>query len=473
MSEQTPQKLETVVQMVYRAGSLVFEGLTQEVAQVLPLVIWDERTLQYRAPAYGYRKIFTVLKSLGLSVDDQARRYGTIDFSAQFTPRPHQAEALAAWIGSGQAGTVVLPTGAGKTILAMMAIGAVKRSVLVVVPTIDLLQQWERVIQGCYHGPIGILGGGQHDIQQITVTTYDSAAIHIERLGDLFGLVIFDECHHLPAPQYQFIALSTLAPFRLGLSATVERPDGKESVVYNLVGPLVYEGRIRDMTAMTLAPYEVVTIEISMTAEEQEAYQEARSTYTSFIKAQGIRMDQKDGWIDFIKRSSRSSEGRKAMKAYWLQKRLAQAAAAKVSTTWDIICRHRGQRMLVFTDDNQMAYRIGREFLVPVLTHKTKLAERKRILSEFKNGTQTVIATSKVLNEGVDVPEASIGVVLSGSGAVREHVQRLGRILRHQQGKTAKLYELIAKGTSEHYVNLRRKQHDAYQGPSESSTARE
>jgi superfamily II DNA or RNA helicase len=365
-----------------------------------------------------------------------------------------------------------MPTGAGKTILAMMIMANIKRSTLIVVPTIDLLQQWERVIQGCYGGPVGVLGGGQHDIQPVTVTTYDSAAIHIERLGDRFGLVIFDECHHLPAPQYQFIAQSALAPFRLGLSATVQRPDGKEAIVYNLVGPLVYEGKIREMSSNTLAPYEVITMPITMNPDEQEAYDAARKTYTSFIKSQGIRMDQRDGWIEFIKRSARSSDGRKAMKAYWVQKRLSQAAAAKVSKTWEILQRHRGQRILIFTDDNLMAYRIGREFLVPVLTHKTKLVERKRILACFRQGTQTVIATSKVLNEGVDVPEASIGVVLSGSGAVREHVQRLGRILRHQEGKTAILYELIAKGTGEHYVNQRRKQHDAYEGPAASATTR-
>ena len=101
---------------------------------------------------------------------------------------------------------------------------------------------------------------------------------------------------------------------------------------------------------------------------------------------------------------------------------------------------------------------------MPVLTHHTKPAERANILVSFKRGEVTVIATSKVLNEGVDVPEASVGVVLSGSGTVREHVQRLGRILRHKEGKSAVLYEIISRGTSETYVNQRRRQHYAYQG---------
>jgi superfamily II DNA or RNA helicase len=125
---------------------------------------------------------------------------------------------------------------------------------------------------------------------------------------------------------------------------------------------------------------------------------------------------------------------------------------------------HPGERVIVFTDENALAYQIGRDFLVPVLTHHTKPGERTRILDAFKTGEITVIATSKVLNEGVDVPEASVGVVLSGSGTVREHVQRLGRILRHKEGKSAVLYEIISRGTSETYVNQRRRQHYAYQG---------
>jgi superfamily II DNA or RNA helicase len=119
--------------------------------------------------------------------------------------------------------------------------------------------------------------------------------------------------------------------------------------------------------------------------------------------------------------------------------------------------------MIIFTDDNTFAYQIGRQFLLPVITHKTKAAERKQMLQAFREGELRVLVTSKVLNEGVDVPAASIGVVMSGSGAVREHVQRLGRILRRLPGKRAILYELIAQNTNEQYVNIRRKQHNAYQ----------
>jgi superfamily II DNA or RNA helicase len=383
------------------------------------------------------------------------------------TPRPHQVEALAAWVKAAKRGTVCLPTGAGKTVLAVLAIMATQRSTLVVVPTIDLMQQWEGVLAKFFGVKIGLVGGGCHDVQPLTVATYDSAYLHIDRLGDRFGLLVADEVHHAAASQYQLILKGAIAPFRLGLSATVERVDGKETVIYSLIGPLVYEARIREMVATTLAPYDVVTIELPMSDAEMSAYGDARQLYTDFLRRERIRMDRPDGWMQFVMQSTRSPDGRRAMKAYWEQKRLSQASEGKLVELWRIMTVHKGERMLIFTDDNALAYRIGRDFFLPVLTHQTRLKERKRMLDAFKAGTVTVLSTSKVLNEGVDVPEASIGIVLSGSGAVREHVQRLGRILRHKVGKKAIMYELISKGTAEWSVNQRRKQHDAYQGPSE------
>ncbi|MCB0303313.1 MAG: ATP-dependent helicase, partial [Calditrichaeota bacterium] len=120
---------------------------------------------------------------------------------------------------------------------------------------------------------------------------------------------------------------------------------------------------------------------------------------------------------------------------------------------------------IVFTQDNDMAYRIGKRFFLPVLTHHTKLKEREAFLENFREGRFNILVTSKVLNEGVDVPEANVAIIVSGSGSVREHVQRLGRILRARPGKEAMLYELVSKDTGEHFINQRRRKHDAYQGP--------
>src|SRR5262249_29854842 len=121
-------------------------------------------------------------------------------------------------------------------------------------------------------------------------------------------------------------------------------------------------------------------------------------------------------------------------------------------------------RILIFTHDNATVYKIAREFLVPVITHQTKTKERRDVLMAFNSGEYPIVATSKVLNEGVNVPEANVAVILSGSASVREHVQRLGRILRKSGDKEAVLYEVVTRGTVEEFTSNRRRQHSAYGG---------
>lgn len=425
---------------------------------------FDERTQTWRSPAEKYRDIILSLTHGEIPFKDHARKYDRLNlaFTKPLKPRPHQVEALKAWSEAGKRGVVQMPTGAGKTFLALLAILHVQRPALIVVPTIDLLHQWQRVLGDYFGIKIGGLGGGERDIQQVTVTTFDSAMIHLNAIGNRFGFLIVDECHHLPAPQYINIAYGTIAPFRLGLSATVERSDGKESEIFSLLGPLVYEGRIDQMSEKVLAPYDIVCVEIPLTQSEEAMYQERRAVYTSFLRQYRIDFSRPDGWRRFLIMAARMPGGREALKGFRDQKKLAQASSGKMTEVWNIVQRHNGERIIIFTDDNDMAYRIGREYLLPVLTHQTKPAERKKMLDAFRSGALDIIVTSKVLNEGVDVPEASIGIVVSGSGTVREHVQRLGRILRHQQGKTAVMYELVSKGTSELNVNKRRKNHHAY-----------
>ncbi|MBX9704111.1 MAG: hypothetical protein K2X39_08150, partial [Silvanigrellaceae bacterium] len=152
-----------------------------------------------------------------------------------------------------------------------------------------------------------------------------------------------------------------------------------------------------------------------------------------------------------------------AFKAYLKQKKLSQSHEAKEIQVWHLLKHHWGERILIFTQDNETAYKLGKKFYLPVITHHTKVKERELFLNYFRQGDYKILVTSKVLNEGVDVPEASVAIVVSGSGTVREHVQRLGRILRVSQGKQAILYELVSKDTAEYFVNQRRRQHSAYQ----------
>ena len=347
-----------------------------------------------------------------------------------------------------------------------MMIEKICRPTLIHVPTIDLMRQWKEVLCEYFKMPIGLLGGGINDIQPITIATYDSALIYVGDKGNKFGFLVFDECHHLPGEQYQYTAISSIAPFRLGLTATPERHDGKESSLYDLCGSLCYEIHIDELSGRILAPYVVKTIEVDMRKEDRKKYEIARNLYTKFLKKAHINFQHPNGWSIFMRRTNESEEGREAFKAYLLQKKLSQASGAKEEKLWDIFKKHKGDRLIIFTQDNEMAYRIGRIFLLPVITHHTKFVERESFLKAFKTGDYPILITSKVLNEGVDVPEANVGVIVSGSGSIREHVQRLGRILRARPGKQAMLYELVSRDTGEYFTNQRRRKHRAYEGPS-------
>jgi superfamily II DNA or RNA helicase len=184
--------------------------------------------------------------------------------------------------------------------------------------------------------------------------------------------------------------------------------------------------------------------------------------YRGFVEANGIRMSSPSGWTEFIMRSARSVEGRRAMLAYRRQRELAFCAPAKLDYVEHLLGRHRADRTILFTQDNATCYAVSRRFLIPAITHQTKVRERSEILARFSDGSYGAVVTSKVLNEGVDIPEANVAIVISGSGSVREHVQRLGRILRKQGEKRALLYELVTAGTSEAFTSDRRREHVAY-----------
>ena len=446
-------------------GTLILQDVPDALQMQIPDIRWDERTLTFRAPAYRYRQIISQLRAHDVPYSDSARQFTVKSFNnqKQVSPYPYQSEAIDAWHANGKRGVISLPTGAGKTFIAILLIADTQRPTLVHVPTIDLMHQWYEVLKEHFGQEVGLYGGGQHELQDLTVTTYQSAVLHAPHYGNRFGFAIYDECHHLPGDQYQYAAISSIAPFRLGLTATPERVDGKESRLYALVGECCYEAQVQELSGKTLSEYRVVTIAVKMQDTERIQYEEARQTYLDFLKKEKINMGASRGWQSFLWKSSQSDEGRTAFKAYLTQKQLSFASAAKQEWVWKLIQRHSGDRILIFTQDNDTAYQIGTRFFLPVLTHQTKLKERNAFLNGFRNGTFSILVTSKVLNEGVDVPEANVAIIVSGSGSVREHVQRLGRILRKREGKQAVLYELISKKTSEQFVNQRRRQHHAYQ----------
>lgn len=404
------------------------------------------------------------LRKAGIGYEDEARRYEDLQRGVKVhrTPRPYQIEALRAWSEQGSRGVVVLPTGAGKTQVGVMAIDARRRSTLVIAPTLVLVRQWYDVLRTMFALPVGVIGGGDYSVEQLTVTTYDSAYLHMEHLGPCFGLVIFDECHHLPGESYALAARCCLAPFRLGLTATPERTDGRESELLDLIGPIVYRQDIVDLSGEYLAEYETERVSVELTPQEREQYENERMIYLGFLRSHGIRMSDRKGWSRFVIESSRSAQGRRAMQAYRRQKQLAFTAPAKLDYAAHLIHQHRHDRVIVFTQDNETAYLLSRRLLIPAITHQTRVTERSEILERLHQGIYHAVVTSKVLNEGVDVPSANVAIVVSGSGSVMEHVQRLGRVLRKQGEKRAVLYELVTANTGEAFTSKRRREHVAY-----------
>ena len=454
------------LRLVFDAGTLVVEGARAEDEPNLPGVKFDYRTRQFRAEAIWYRTIVEHVRKNKQLYSDDARAYELSPWRLQVTKEafPHQVEGLKAWWDGGGRGVVVLPTGTGKTHLANMAIEKVGRPTLVITPTIDLMNQWYDELSLSFGVEVGLIGGGYYDIQPLTVTTYDSAYLNMDRLGNRFGFIVFDECHHLPGPTYGLAATCAIAPFRMGLTATPERADNAHTHLDQLIGPIVYRREITQLRGDYLAEYRVMTMYVVLNDQDRLRYEQARELYRRFVQSSGISMSQPNGWAQFIFLAHRSPEGREAFRAYREQRELALAAPAKLNLLGRLLERHNGDRVLIFTHDNATVYKIARQFLVPVITHQTKTKERREILVRFNAGTYPIVATSRVLNEGVNVPEANVAVVLSGSGSVREHVQRLGRVLRKSGDKEAVLYEVITRGTIEEFTSSRRRQHDAYDG---------
>ena len=455
-----------MAELEFKNGTLLWLGDELPIA----LQAWflaDPRTGEWRARACDYGEIVLACRQNQVEFTDHAGNFAAVklQFHSACTPRPHQLAAYESWKQNRWRGITALPTGGGKSFLAMYAMYKLQRPTLILVPTIDLLQQWVSQLERFFKQEIGMLGGGEKTIKPITVSTYDSAVLFMEFIGNQFALLVCDECHHLPGAVYKTAAMQCVAPYRLGLSATPEDGDPERAkILLEQIGPVVCEVAVADLEGGVLAPYQVESIPVELTEKEQLEYEENRTIYRDFIRRNRINFAGNNGWLDFLLAVSRQADGRRAFNAYLRQREISRQGEAKIAAVWELIKQHAAERIIVFTADNATAYRIGRDFRLPVLTHHTKLAERKDMLDSFRNGDYPVLVTSKVLNEGVDVPEAAVGIIVSGSSSVREHVQRLGRILRSAPGKQAILYELINCDTAEIYAVQRRREHAAYAG---------
>ena len=250
-----------------------------------------------------------------------------------------------------------------------------------------------------------------------------------------------------------------IAPYRLGLTATPERSDGKHEDLTHLIGAQVYRKSPEELAGIALAKHKTVQIQVKLSQQERQRYDEHIQTRNQFLRQANIFLGSLKGWQQFVRESARSQAGRRAMLAHRQARAIALGTEGKLRILTDLLAQHYPERTLIFTDDNATVYRISEDFLIPAITHQTPVKERHQILQAFRAGDYPTLVASRVLNEGVDVPEASIAIVLSGTGSTREYIQRLGRVLRKGKDpdKLALLYEVVAENTSEENTARRRR----------------
>jgi superfamily II DNA or RNA helicase len=446
----------------YDNGTIIVTGMAH-----VPFASFDPRTKSMRAQALHYQNIVEYLKQSEIECDDSVLELipsPTISIdrkNVHLALREYQQKALDNWTEAGKRGCVVLPTGAGKTVIGIKAIELVNSASIVVVPTIDLMDQWTSVLSKYLPNmKVGNLGGGMDDIEPITVSTYDSAYLRAAALGNKFALMIFDEVHHLAAPGYRTIAEQFASPFRLGLTATIEREDDLHKDFPKLVGGIVFQAYSSELARNKhLASYEIERRQVNMLPEELEEYNKNFGIYQVCLKKIGLRMQYAGAFRRLIMMSGRSRAAREAVLARNKAMDIALNSRSKIEELKKILAEKRGQKTIIFTQHNKLVYDISDRFLIPLITHKSSKQERHDALSGFKDGRYNVIVTSKVLDEGVDVPDAELGIILSGTGSSREFIQRLGRLLRPKPDSNmkAKLVEIISSGTREIGTSAKRK----------------
>jgi len=456
------------VRLSFERGTLILTGLDRagiEAAFGSSFWTWDHRIPAWRTEAIHYAEARAALtKHLGKRFHDEVPRPPNVKWPSIDLPtlRKEQQEALAAWKQAGCRGQVIMPTGTGKTEVALAAMAELGIATLVVAPVRDLMYQWHRRILRGLGCDAGIVGDNLFNIRPVTVTTYDSAYIHMAEMGARFGLIVFDEEHHLPGPCRREAATLSAAIMRMGLTATPERSDGLEKDLDWLIGPVVYRQEISHAKGKTLADYNVVRVPVALTTPEQVRYDESSQLVRSFIIA---RRKEKPGysWQDLCAESGKDPEARRAQKAYYAKKSIEDRAEEKLRVLEDLFRLHAREKTIVFAGSNAMAMDVSRRFLVPTLLNHSRKKERLAVLEGFAGGRFPVVVANQVLDEGVDVPEAKVAVVIGGHASTRQAKQRLGRILRKTGQAMATLYEVVCQDTKEEERSRQRRRSDAYE----------
>jgi superfamily II DNA or RNA helicase len=466
-------------------GTWLIEGAPPEVEPAsLPGVLWDPRVGAYRAAGWQRDALRSALCARlgGAAPGALAANAGLVGSWAAPALRPYQMGAVAAWEQQGRRGLVVLPTGSGKTRVATAAMAAAGVPTLCLVPTRVLLHQWvaelersllnptlqppaaatargsprrpRRVaplhagVASLHAGAIGRLGDGTREIAPITVATFESAWRWMERIGHRFEMLVVDEAHHFGCGIRDEALQMCVAPLRLGLTATPPTDAAHLARLEALLGPVACRASIQDLAGQWLASFERVTLPIALRPRERRSYDREMEAFRAvFVPFR--RAFPGGTWAEFATAAATTDAGRRAVAGWRRARRLLAYPEGKRVALRSLLERHAGSRVLVFTADNATAYAVAREHLIMPITCDIPRKERDAALARFRSGELRALVSARVLNEGLDVPDAEVGIVVGGAHGEREHVQRVGRVLRPAEGKRALVYELVVRDTSE------------------------
>jgi len=383
-----------------------------------------------------------VLLKLGWPAEDHA---GYVDGEAHpialdedgWSMRPYQAEAVEGFWHGGS-GVVVLPCGAGKTIVGAAAMARASSTTLILVTNTVSARQWKDELLRRTHlseDEIGEYSGARKEIRPVTIATYQvmttrrkGAYAHLELFDARdWGLVIYDEVHLLPAPIFRMTA-DLQARRRLGLTATLVREDGREGEVFSLIGPKRYDAPWKDIENQGyIAPADCVEVRVTLSDAERLAYATAEAD---------------------------------------IRYRLCATSPTKTRIVQQLVAAHAGEPTLVIGQYIDQLDDLAERLDAPVIKGDTPVVERQRLFAAFRAGEVTTLVVSKVANFSIDLPEASVAIQVSGSfGSRQEEAQRLGRLLRPKHdGRAARFYTVVSRDTLDQEFAAHRQRFLAEQG---------
>lgn len=374
--------------------------------------------------------------------------------------RDWQQEALQEWLNHNKVGTVTAATGSGKTILGVAAlkhIGTISPGVdgvLIAVPTIFLQNQWKKVLleEGFWEADIGFVGNGCMELTKpITIAVVNSIRdIVLNR-----KLLVLDEFHRYGSIQnFRFIDRGSFQCI-LGFSATPKREDGEHEKLLAIAPEIYRLGQKESVDKQYLCPFELANVGVDLTPEEAEQYIAANSTIQEAMKVFGD--------FESIKNSiyaggATSTFAAAAMKAIQTRRKILLNSEAKINEAPLVVVNESNghvPKTLVFCEYIAMADKVAErmeKFGFPTAIYHSGIPVKKReqMLEDFKNNKYTIMVTAKALDEGVDVPDCELGIILGGTKVKRQMIQRLGRILRNRPGKKARMYQFYVRGTKDY-----------------------